>query len=265
MQTHPLRNIQQKLRTNFIENVTISIVGVLLGLVLGDLFKSYVNWFILATTFSILFFILYYRSVQKTGYMIDILDHVYMKAKGEIAFYDDREVFFREGQRIIMQAEKEILMYNDYFGQKVAVLGYNTPDSYFTELKDQISRLSRKVDGRFVLLLGIDEQAKIDISPKFAAFASSIAQIRSNSKSPYICNAQRVKDRPFYMSFTVVDGMCLRISIEGIYQGKDGPVSQVTGGFIIRDNDAIVKKFRDEFLAISRVAAPLESTSNAET
>ena len=87
----------------------------------------------------------------------------------------------------------------------------------------------------------LDKLFEFKKSPSFEGKISPLA---------FVDKSQRVS----YLSFTIVDKSVLRIAIEGIYLGQDGPSSKVTGGFIIRDNKKIVDHFRELFLNMERLS-----------
>jgi len=254
-----MRRTLRKLKYTFTENATIAIIGLVIGTVLSTLFSKYVDWFAIAIIVSIAFFILYYKSLERTGEMIKLLDHIYGKAKGDIVFIDDAAVFYAEGQKLIDDAETEILIYNDYFGQEKAILGFNTTEQYFEKLNKKIKDIASKDDFRYICMIGVDNSVPITLSDKFKAHLAKIKTIGTEENSQRFMPLQWVAERPFYFSFTIVDGIYLRIALEGIYKGVGGVKSRVVGGFIIKDNEEITKRFRDEFIAISRISVDVSS------
>ena len=241
------------------ESATLAIFGIIVGIILSDLLKQYLNWFTLSILSVVCFYILYYRSIEKTGQMVKILDHMYGKYNGNITFYDDTKTFYDEAQALLDKAEREILIYNDYFGQDRAVIGFNTSKDYFSKLNKKVKQLSSKDGFRYICMLGVDADIPIEPSDKFRSHLSVLNAMKTTANEEYLKPMQLINDRPFFFSFTIIDAEYLRISLEGIYEGTDGVNSKVVGGFIIKDNEEIVRKFRDEFIAIHRVSSDIST------
>jgi len=203
--------------------------------------------------FTLAILIIYYKSVQRVNEITKVLSHIYGKCQGEIQYYDDPTAFYEAGEDMILSATKEILIYNDYFGQDKIIMGYNTPVRYFKKLEKKIKNLSSNTHFHMSCIAGCNSIQGAELSEKFKIHLDNLFAISNDKKMlGRILPLSFADTRTIYMSFTIVDASILRIAIEGIYLGNDGPSSRVVGGFIIKDNEEIVAYFRSLFLHMQK-------------
>ncbi len=242
-----------KLSANFLENTAIAVISLLAGLLLSKLLDKYIEYFSLLLVFSLAILIIYYKSVQRVNEITKVLSHIYGKCQGEIQYYDDPATFYEAGEKMILSATKEILIYNDYFGQDKIIMGYNTPSKYFNRLEKKIKILSANKEFYMSCIVGCDSISGAELSDNFKKHLENLFNIVNDKKVlARILPLAYADKRTLYLSFTIVDAIILRIAIEGIYLGNDGPSSRVIGGFIIKDNEEIVAHFRSLYLYMEK-------------
>lgn len=61
----------KNVKFNYVENATISVFSVLLGILLSKFWDKYLDWFALGVFFVVIFFVMFWKSAQKTTQLVD--------------------------------------------------------------------------------------------------------------------------------------------------------------------------------------------------
>lgn len=264
-----MRKFIGKLKSDYLEQASLSIFSLVVGLLLADLLNEYLNYFILLLVITGAFLIIYYKQTQRIGTIRKILSNQYGKRNGSISYFSDPKDLYKAGAEYLLNAKREILIYNDYFGQKSVIMGYNTTNDYFKTLENRIRKLGKDPNFKMMCIIGANTIKSANLADKYKEHLKSLFVISNqfkrdsmNNISPFIYADKRT----IYTSFTIIDGEILRIALEGIYVGEDKISSKVIGGFIIEDNEEIINYFRNLFLHTagqSRVFESFDEISDA--
>lgn len=240
-----MKRIIVNIKPDFLEKTSLATISLLAGLILSRLFDKYIDYFSILLIFVLAFLFIYHKHAQNVDDIAKVLAHCYGRCQGDIKYYDDPQVFYGVASNYLSEAEREILIYNDYFGQDKLVLGYNTTTQYFNSLENIIKKNSKKPEFKMSCIICSESIKGAILSEKYAnhlhkLFSLASACVAPDKIQPFIHADKRI----VYASFTIIDASILRISLEGIYRESDGPSSKVIGGFIIKDNNEIIEHFR---------------------
>lgn len=239
----------KKLKSDYVEQASLVIFSLMAGLLLADLLKNYINYFILLLMITSAFLIIYYMHTQKINTIAKILANHYGKQNGNIAYYADPADLYKAGCEYVLNAKKEILIYSDYFGQKSVIMGYNTTKEYFNILEAIIKKLAPDPSFKMMSIVSANSIKSANLADKYNVHLKNLYSIANqNNASERIRPFIHADKRTIYTSFTIIDGEILRIPLEGIYMGDKEISSKVVGGFIIEDNEEIISYFRNMFL-----------------
>jgi hypothetical protein len=244
-----MKNWIKKLKSDSTEQASLAIFSLMVGLLLSDLLKNYINYFILLLLLTSAFLIIYYKHTQKINTIKNILANYYGKQNGNIVYYADPVDLYKAGSEYVLNAKKEILIYNDYFGQTPVIMGNNTTKEYFNALEGRIKKFASDPSFRMMCIVAASSIKSANLADKYKVHLEKLYSIAHQNNAlerirPFI----HADKRTIYTSFTIVDGEILRIVLEGIYMGDEEISSKVVGGFIIEDNEEIISYFRNLFL-----------------
>ncbi|MCI5157399.1 MAG: hypothetical protein D3906_02985 [Candidatus Electrothrix sp. AUS1_2] len=239
-----MKRILERIKTDYIEQASLAIISLLAGLLLSKLVDDYLDYFTILLVLTLAFLFIYYKHSQRVEDIAKVLTHCYGRCLGEIVYYDDPETFYEAGAEYVLEAKKEILIFNDYFGQNEVVMGYNTPEQYFRKLESTVENNSKDPAFKMSCIVAAEKITSAKLAGKYEEHLSRLFEISDRREKNQIQPFNHADARILYVSFTIVDGSVLRLAIEGIHRSNDGPSSKVVGGFIIKDNTEIIERFR---------------------
>ena len=199
------------------------------------------------------FLVIYYKHSQKLDSIKKILANYYGKKNGNITYYADPAELYKAGSEYVLNAKKEILIYNDYFGQQSIIIGHNTTREYFNALEARIKKNASDPSFKMMCIVAATSIESASLTDRYKVHLEKLYSIADKNNaieriSPFI----HADKRAIYTSFTIIDGEVLRIVLEGIYVGDAKISSKVVSGFIIEDNEEIISYFRNLFLYIAQ-------------
>ncbi len=247
-----------KINVNILEKLALTVFGLLAGIILTELLKdTYIDYFLLCLIFILAFLYIYYKHSCHVENISTVLSDIYYNQKGDIKYFDSPKEFYKESSSYMLNAENEVLIYNDYFGQDSAPMGFDTSDKYYLSLEDKLKKNNNLKLSCIISASDLRESILSERYQEHLNILFSILQNRDdNSGITPFAFADKNK-RPLYFSFTIIDNNILRIPLRGIVdtqEEKKFRPSKIVGGLIIKNNEEIITHFRNKFKNTEQIA-----------
>ena len=107
----------RRFKSSFVEQLVLALICLLLGAILNGLLKVNVGYGLVAFVCIALVLFVLYRQASSLGRIADVMARVVEERGGEVEYFDDPRSLYDAGVDMLVDTKREILVYNDHFGQ----------------------------------------------------------------------------------------------------------------------------------------------------